>query len=282
MVRKSLLAALLFCLAIDPASSQPNERVVTFPVGSDMVVGTLTLPAAQHPPVILMLHGFAGNRDEENIFPRAAAAFAAAGMASLRIDFRGAGQSGGAFADTTFSRQVEDALAALQFIERNGNVDAAKLGVVGVSQGGMIAAIASARSGRPQALALWSAVANPPATYEHILGKDTVTMGLTSGNHGVGAAGVHLRQPFFEEIYKTFPLKEIEDYKGALFAAEGDHDEIVGPDSAQKYVAAHHGGEVWRQPMDHDFNLTRGTASLDALIEQTSRFFINTFEGRPL
>lgn len=111
-------------------------------------------PPQAHPPVVLMLHGFAGDRDEEDIFPRAAKAFAAAGLASLRIDFRGAGDSGGSFADTTFSRQIEDGLAALQFLQSDKRVDSARIGIVGVSQGGLVAAIVAARSGLPKALAL--------------------------------------------------------------------------------------------------------------------------------
>jgi dipeptidyl aminopeptidase/acylaminoacyl peptidase len=276
MMRKSLLSILLLSLAINPASSGPGEQVVTFASGTERVVGTLTLPVEPHPPIILMLHGFAGSGDEEGIFPNAAAAFAAAGLASLRIDFRGAGESGGTFADPTFSRQVEDALAAMRFITQNGNLNSDKMGLLGVSQGGMIAALAAARSGRPHALALWSAVADPPATYEHILGRDAIVRGLASGEAGVKASGVHLRQTFFEEIYKTFPLQEIENYKGALFAGQGDRDDVVGPDSGDKYVEAHRGGQVWHRDMDHDFNLGRGPADLDALIEETSRFFLNS------
>ncbi|CAN7213843.1 hypothetical protein LJR231_000642 [Phyllobacterium sp. LjRoot231] len=88
---------------------------------------------------------------------------------------------------------------------------------------------------------------------------------------------MHLRQPFFEEVYRIDPLTEIAAYKGSLFAAEGSNDHVVGADSAQKYIAAHAGaGELWTYPMDHDFNLRSGAAALNALILATSRFFLKT------
>jgi uncharacterized protein len=274
MFAKAVLTAICVYAGVGSHASRANEETITFNVDGTKVVGTLVLPLEKHPPVVLMLHGFAGNRDEDDIFPRAANAFAATGLASLRIDFRGAGDSGGAFADTTFSRQIADALAALQFLEKNPRVDGTRIGVVGVSQGGMVAAISSARSGRPKALALWSAVASPQTTFEGLFGKDVVAKGIRSGSAGVVASGSYLRQPFFEDIYRVDPLKEIAAFKGVLFAAQGSNDNVVGPDSGQKYVVAHGGGEVWSEAMDHDFNLARGPSTLYALITATDRFFL--------
>ena len=84
------------------------------------MVGTLALPEALPAPVVLLLHGFTGTRDEmaiagtgEGIFTRVARLLAAAGYASLRVDFIGSGDSVGDFADTTFEGQVADGLAAL-------------------------------------------------------------------------------------------------------------------------------------------------------------------------
>ena len=277
MFRKVVLTAIGLYLGVGSFASRADERTISFDVAGTRVVGSLALPTEPQPPVVLMLHGFAGSRDEEDIFPRAAKAFAASGLASLRIDFRGAGDSGGTFADTTFSRQVEDALAALRYLEASPLVDGRRIGLVGVSQGGMVAAIAAARSGKPKALALWSAVASPPATFEGLFGKDTVAKGLKSGDAGVATLGLRLRQPFFEDIYRVDPLKEIAAYRGALFAAEGADDHVVGPDSARKYVAARGGsGEIWSRAMDHDFNLGHGTSTLDALIAATDSFFLNT------
>ncbi|WP_457301991.1 alpha/beta hydrolase family protein, partial [Phyllobacterium sp. P5_D12] len=238
----------VFCIYIGVGSSsaRTNEQIISFFVENMRVVGTLALPAQGHAPVVLMLHGFAGYRDEEGIFPRAAKALAAAGIASLRIDFRGAGDSEGSFADTTFSRQIDDGLKALRYLETDNRVDATRIGIIGDSQGGLVATIVASRSGIPKALALWSAVANPPATFESLFGKGLVSAGLQSGQTGVDVVGVHLRQPYFEDIYRIHPLVEIARYKGQLFAAEGSRDVVVGNDSAQRYIAAHGGvGDLW-------------------------------------
>lgn len=277
MFRRILIVAFCIYIGVGSSSGRTNEQIISFFVENTKVVGTLTLPTQAHPPVILMLHGFAGYRDEEGIFPRAAKSLAAAGIASLRIDFRGAGDSEGSFADTTFSRQIEDGLMALRYLEADNSVDATRIGIIGDSQGGLAAAIIASRSGTPKALALWSAVASPPTTFEGLFGKGVVASGLKSGQTGVVASGIRLRQPFFDEIYKVEPLKEITMYKGHLFAAEGKYDSVVGPDSGEKYIAAHGGvGELWQNAMDHDFNLAAGPATLDALILATTRFFART------
>ena len=91
------------------AKAAPTQTVVSFPVDGQKVVGTLELPeGVSKPPVILLLHGVTGKRDEmtipsvkEGIFARAANAWAAKGFASLRIDFRGFGDSDGKREDTT-------------------------------------------------------------------------------------------------------------------------------------------------------------------------------------
>jgi hypothetical protein len=96
-------------LAAAPAVALAAEKTISFEVGGEKVVGTMNLPdGVEKPPVILLLHGFTGSRDEleipsvkEGVFARAARMWAENGIASLRIDFRNSGDSDGDFADTT-------------------------------------------------------------------------------------------------------------------------------------------------------------------------------------
>ena len=108
--------------------AEAAEKAIDFVVDGQKVVGTLALPdGASTPPVVLLLHGFTGSRDEleipavkEGIFERAARMWADKGFASLRIDFRGSGESEGKFEDTTLDGQVKDALAALDYLAAHG------------------------------------------------------------------------------------------------------------------------------------------------------------------
>ena len=85
------------------------ETLLHFSVQGQRVTGTLCLPQGGPAPVVLMVHGFTGSRDEmavtgtgEGVFSRSARRMAQQGLASLRIDCRGSGTSEGDFANTTY------------------------------------------------------------------------------------------------------------------------------------------------------------------------------------
>jgi dipeptidyl aminopeptidase/acylaminoacyl peptidase len=248
------------------------------------VIGTLETPAGAPAPVVLLFHGFTGSRDElpvagtdEGVFSRTARLLAEAGIASLRIDFRGSGESPGAFADTTFEGQIADGLAALAWAEANPAVDGSRLGVIGWSQGGLVAAGVAGRSGRPDAVALWAAVANPRESFTGIVGADTIAAGLAAGDEPVKVtlpwAEIALKRPFFEGVATHDPLKDIAAYAGPLLVAHGTLDTVVLPAAAEAYVAAHPGDEVfWGAEMDHVFNAFTGPDTLDRMVADTIAF----------
>ena len=86
-----LLALGTVCVADTSAEELAvQEKAVTLEGG---IQGILCEPEAESPlPAVLMLHGFASQKDEVgNMYKRLAAALGEQGIASLRIDFRGWG-----------------------------------------------------------------------------------------------------------------------------------------------------------------------------------------------
>ncbi len=223
------------------------------------IVGTLALPDGEGPfPVALLLHGFTGTRHElpvlgteDTMFSRAARWLGERGVASLRIDFRGSGESDGAWEDTTFSGQISDAIAALDYLEMLEGVDSGSISIIGLSQGGLVAAATAGRDGRVSNVVLWSAVASPPVSYGILLGHDTVLAAATSGDEvttimlpwGVETS---LRGHFFEEIYLVDPVAEIAGYGGPLLVIVGERDTTVTPmpQAGQVYLDYHEGAEA--------------------------------------
>ena len=112
--------ALLSASLLMPIAALADEAIVTIPSEGSELVATLQTPDGDPAPVVLLLHGFTGVRDElktdavpDGVFAYTADKLEEAGLASLRVDFRGSGESTAdlSFADTTFEGQIADALA---------------------------------------------------------------------------------------------------------------------------------------------------------------------------
>ncbi|WP_027480467.1 alpha/beta hydrolase, partial [Deinococcus pimensis] len=124
------------------------ETHAQFTVGGERVVGVLHLPdtpapAAGH-PLVVMLHGYTGHKSETHrLFTLTARHLARLGVGALRFDFRGSGDSDGDFSAMTVSREVEDALAGVEYARARPGVDPARVMLMGFSMGGMVAALAA-------------------------------------------------------------------------------------------------------------------------------------------
>lgn len=278
-----ILTAFLTLLAA-PVFAQ-SEETVTIDTDLGPVIGTLETPAGDPAPVVLLFHGFSGVRDElpvantdEGVFSRTARLLAEQGIASLRIDFRGSGESPGAFADTTFEGQVADGLAALDWLEANPAVDGQRLAVIGWSQGGLVATAVAGRSDKPDALVLWAAVANPEESFGGIVGAETIAKGLEAGDAALPVtlpwgAVVELKRGFFEGVTTFDPPAELASYAGPLFIAHGTKDTTVLPAAVDTFLAAHEGEESkWVAEMDHVFNVFTGPETLDQMVGETVAF----------
>ena len=124
-----------------------KQEEVTFTNGDACLKGTLTLPknTSRNTPVLIMVSGSGlQNRDEEIFehkpFAVIANALALAGIATLRYDDRGFGESTGDADNATTEDFKEDALAGIQFLRNRFD----KVGIIGHSEGGTIALMLAA------------------------------------------------------------------------------------------------------------------------------------------
>lgn len=268
------------------------EEDVTLSLDGEEIVGTLALPEGAAPgPVVLMLHGFTGDRDEldvsgtdEGVFSRTARLWAERGVASLRIDFRGSGDSDGDWEDTTFSGQTADALAAVDWLASDPRFDPGQIAVLGWSQGGLVAAGTAAADPRVASVALWAPVAHPAVTFGALVGQEAIAAGLASGGEAVDVtlswgAEIELRTGFFEELYTVDPLAAISHYPGPLLVIVGTRDTVVAPQplSGQAYVANHDGDEeLLVLDTDHVFDAFSGPEMVDEMALWTLAWFRST------
>lgn len=311
-----LIAGTASAAAGNPPDGEITIEEITFENEGGTIYGTFTTPTNVRgkSPAVLLLHGFTGDRNEGPLFladwtptgdfmyERTANVFAENGIASLRIDFRGSGESLDqfGFADTTFSGQISDAYAAIEWLDDHHKVG--DIGVLGLSQGGLVAAIASESHKRVNSLVLWSPVANPVDTYRTVLGNEWIGGSLGDPEYGGDAvwaglnqastdmilpwgAPVTLNQAFFEELYTTDPIVAISHYDKPLQVVVGSADDIVTPQPyyGETYMTYHDGyEELVVLDTGHVFDVFAPTddPALDDAIEVSLEWFTETLRHR--
>lgn len=136
------------------------------------LAGTLTVPAGEGPfPAVVLISGSgAQNRDEELMghkpFLVIADHLSRNGIAVLRFDDRGTAQSTGNHGSATSFDFADDAEGAVRFLKTRSEIDPARIGLAGHSEGGLIAPIVAARSSD---VAFVVMLAGPGITGEQIL-----------------------------------------------------------------------------------------------------------------
>lgn len=139
----------------DPVKPYPySEQEVRYRNAKDSVelAGTLTLPpgGGPHPAVVLITGSGAQDRDEtiagHRPFLVLADHLTRRGIAVLRSDDRGVGRSAAGSAQDTTETFAGDALAAVALLKAREEIDRSRIGLIGHSEGSVIAAIAATRS----------------------------------------------------------------------------------------------------------------------------------------
>jgi len=203
------------------------QRPLYFTNKGELIAGTLHLPARlSRCPAVAVLHGFTGTRCEPNfIFVRLSRRLAEEGIASLRFDFRGSGESDGEFEDMTPLEEVSDARAALRQLGAMKRVDVRRLGLVGLSMGGLVAALTAAKEPSVRSVALWSAVARPRRVFEAMTTKRQRSALLKTGRLDVG--GLCVGRAFLEATRRLDPPSALAKSRASALIIHGTGDETV-------------------------------------------------------
>ena len=161
-----------------------EEVVVTTPAGHTLA-GTLTLPkgASRTQPVsaIVTVTGSGPQDRDENIglpgflpFRQIADSLARRGIAVLRMDDRGTGASGGTFKGSTSADFAEDARAGLAYLRTRPEIRADRLGVLGHSEGALIAPMVAEKEPTLRAIVLLAGIAQPGWSALHFQLKNQI------------------------------------------------------------------------------------------------------------
>ncbi len=150
----------------DPVDGHRSEEV-TFANGAFVLAGEVALPDGDGPhPAVVLING-SGDQDRDStigqfrLFADLADQLAQAGIASLRWDDRGVGASDGYGPLTTLEDRAGDVEAAVELLRTRPDIDADRIGLIGHSEGGLIAPIVANRTDSVAFVALLASSAVP-------------------------------------------------------------------------------------------------------------------------
>ena len=187
-------------------------------------------------PIAIFFHGFTGYKQEKHfMFAKAARMLERNGIASLRFDFSGSGDSDGDFRDMTFSTEVSDALAIVEFAQTFDFVDLKRIYLIGISMGGAVASVVAARRSDAVArLCLWAGAGD--------LYNVLKTFAIAGAGHfefsndgTLDIVGNVAGKVLFDELEQMDVFEDSKGYSNPVLIIQGDNDDIVPIENAYRY-----------------------------------------------
>jgi uncharacterized OsmC-like protein/alpha-beta hydrolase superfamily lysophospholipase len=233
----------------------PAERFDFPNARGERLAALLDRPPGEPQNYALFAHCFTCGKDV-HAAKRVAEALMARGIAVLRFDFTGLGASEGEFANTTFSSNVADLVAAADHLRRTRRAPAL---LIGHSLGG--AAVLAAAGAVPEARAVVTIAA--PSDPGHVAGllRDRLEEIQAQGEVEVAIAGrpFRIRREFLDDIAEQRLTAQIAGLRKALLIFHSPVDQIVGIDNASRIFAAAKHPKSFISLADADHLLSRRT-----------------------
>jgi dienelactone hydrolase len=131
-----------------------DTRDVTFSIRGMRVSGVLHLPDRRSPPCVIVSHGLFSTKDSDK-YVELGARLAREGLAMVRFDFLGCGQSEGRLEDCTITGRLEELEAVMGFVRTEMGLGGT-IGLMGSSFGGYISLLTAAQKPDVRAIVTWA------------------------------------------------------------------------------------------------------------------------------
>ncbi len=214
------------------------EKVVFLNKNNQELEGRLELPANRLPHnYVIFAHCFTGNKNFSAVVD-ISRALIAEGFAVLRFDFTGLGDSEGQFENTDFSHNIDDLVAASDFLSENYKPPTM---LIGHSLGGTAAIYAAERLENIRALATIGSPAEPDHI-KHLLRNDLEEI-QESGKAlvNVGGRNFTIKKSFLDDLENKNYEEILQELQKPILIFHSPQDEIVSISNAEKlYKIAHH------------------------------------------
>lgn len=291
-----LVTALALTSCIGAADISPAYDVITTSVPSRSIgipatyVVPVTLPVNGN-PLVVMAHGHGGSRDESGAFTDVARQLAMRGIASIRVDFAGCGESTEPFTNNNLGTMLEDLEAARRYALATGDIDPNRVAVLGYSMGGRVALLALDVEPAYAAAVLWAPAAGdgPDAMFPFMGGRDRYFERRRTAM-AAGSATIRTRwgqsqelgTDWFIDMESRRPMEALRHFRGPLLVLHGANDAVIAPEFGEAVVeAAVNSRSAHFAPIPaagHGLGFYIESATADAVVAATVHFLAATFD----
>ena len=268
-----------------------EEIDVEIPGDGHEIPATVCLPVGKGPfPAVVMLHGTGSTRNEAGDGYKYAAPILAKvfGIATIRIDFPGNGESQADYMQYDFHSAVADAKAAANYMASLESIDGDAIGVMGWSQGGTNALLACAWEPETfKAVVTWAGAPDmmqdgffTPEDYEEAREMGYFVMEFDWRDD------LKVSLQWCDDVANTDVLAEFaKGFSGPVLAIAGTDDTTVDPVWSQRIASAsanERSAVYYIVGMDHTFNVftEEDLHSLRQAVDATGQFFVETLGNR--
>lgn len=215
-----------------------SEKITFKNSSGDNLIAKLELPIDQKPlAYAIFAHCFTCNKNL-TVVRNIARALNQNGIAVMRFDFTGLGQSEGEFADTNFSSNVDDLIQAANFLTENHEAPSL---MIGHSLGGAAAIFAASKLDSVKALATIGAPSDP-AHVAHLVESGQAEIEAHGvANVNIGGRSFAIKKQFLEDIQQQDLPSVLSKMRKAILVMHSPQDAVVDIKNAQRlYSKAFH------------------------------------------
>lgn len=215
-----------------------NTKKIEFKSSTgDSLAAKIDYPDGEHKACALFAHCFTCSKNLKAV-GNIAKALNKKGVAVLRFDFTGLGDSEGTFEDTNFSSNVEDLVAASEYMGKEMSLPSI---LIGHSLGGAAVIQAAHKMDSVKAVATIGAPSDPKHVEMHFESKREEIEEKGSAIVNLAGRPFRIKKQFLDDLEKTKMDKYIENLDRALLVMHSPLDDTVGIDNAAHiYKTAKH------------------------------------------
>lgn len=253
-----------------------ERKLISKPVNiNDDLSGILTLPNEIDSPItaVLLLHGFGTDKNEVNgFYEKLSQKLLEQDIASLRIDFRGFGESSTPTEDASIKSMLDDCISAFNYLDNLSFIKNGATRMMGFSLGASIA-ILSCEKTNCKSLMLLSPTLNLVNDFTAFLGEKVFNQLKTCTDNieiDLGWRKIRLGKDFYPSIASAFPAGHIKKYDGELFCISGEKDfSRKNADLIDAMCPSKNKTNIVIPDADHIFQTTDGQCIQDKIISKT-------------